>query len=82
MRSLLRQIEAVSEQNGGVQISQVAVWLGALSQMSADHFRDHYNQCALGTCAAGADIRIEVSEDASHPDALHVILKSVEITDE
>lgn len=81
MRGLLRQIEAVSKQNGEARIIQVNIWLGALSQMSADHFRDHYDQMTVGTCGADAEMHIEASDDPTHPDALHVLLQSVEIAE-
>lgn len=79
MNSLMNKIFSIAEQEGGRKVSEVSVWLGALSHMSADHFRQHYDQAAAGTIASHAELDIEISDDIRHPDAQHVVLKSIEV---
>lgn len=81
MNDLMAKILTIAQENGGSRVVSVDVWLGALSHMSAAHFAEHYNQSAVGTIAEGARLNAEVSEDIDHPDAHHILLKSVEIED-
>ena len=81
MRGLMRKIERVAEEQNATRITAVDVWLGALSHMSEGHFREHFAQTSAGSIASGAEIRTEVSDDLSHPNAQHVLLRSVEVED-
>lgn len=78
IKDLMRQILAVAEKEGGDVIG-VSVWLGALSHMSPEHFREHYEQAAAGTIAEDAALDIESSNDMDHPKAQGVVLKAVEV---
>lgn len=71
---------AVNEQTGN--ITRIHVWLGALSQMSASHFTDHFRLAAKGSAAEHAILDITLSDNIEHPDAQHIILESVEFEDE
>ena len=55
------------------------MWLGALSQFSAGHFRAHFDNEARGTAAQGAALHIAVSEDIEHPRAQSVVIQSVDL---
>jgi hydrogenase nickel incorporation protein HypA/HybF len=57
----------------------VEVWLGALSQFSAGHFRAHFDDEARGTAAQGAALHLVVSEDIGHPRAQSVVIQSVDL---
>ena len=57
----------------------VLVWLGALSHMSAEHFREHFDRDAAGTLAAGAELDCATSDDIADPHAMDVLLKDVEV---
>ena len=76
---LIRRIEAVAREQDGRQVLRVAVWLGAFSHLSAEHFAEHFRVAAAGTIAAGAALDIEVSADTGHPDAQHLVLRSLEV---
>jgi len=78
MKDLMAKILGLAETEDGA-VSRVSVWLGALSHMSPEHFREHYDQAAAGTPAENASLDIETSDDIDHPNAQHVVLKSVEI---
>jgi hydrogenase nickel incorporation protein HypA/HybF len=79
IRDLVRRIETEARGAGVARISGVAVWLGALSQMSERHFREHFEEETRGTIAEGARLTLEVSEDPVHPDAQSVMLRSVDL---
>jgi hydrogenase nickel incorporation protein HypA/HybF len=57
----------------------VRVWCGALSHFTPDHFREHFQRGAAGTLAEGAEVTVEISDDATHPDATGVRLESVDV---
>jgi hydrogenase nickel incorporation protein HypA/HybF len=57
----------------------VTVRLGALSHISAHHFREHFEEAARGGPAEGADLVVETSGDESDPRAQDIMLESVEV---
>lgn len=79
MRDLMAKILSLAETEGGRPVRRVNVWLGALSHMSADHFREHYGHAAHGTLAETAKLGIEVSDDMRHPNAQAIMLTSIEV---
>lgn len=79
VRDLVRRLDAIARDAGAERIRGVAVWLGALSQFSPEHFRIHFDADARGTLAEGAALRIEVSEDPGHRHAQHVMMQSVDL---
>jgi hydrogenase nickel incorporation protein HypA/HybF len=76
---LLRAIERVSREQGARRVVAVDVTLGALSDLSPEHFREHWVELVAGTAAQAAELRIEVSEDLDDPLAQEVILRSIEL---
>lgn len=79
MASLMRQIESVAKLEEATQVVSVAVWLGALSHMSEQHFADHFSHAAAGTIADGARLKLTLSTDIGHADAELIRLESVEV---
>lgn len=79
VRDLVRHLEAVARDAGAESISGVQVWLGALSQFSPEHFREHFDDEARGTKAEGAVLDILTSDDPGDPDALHVMIRCVDL---
>jgi hydrogenase nickel incorporation protein HypA/HybF len=79
MRNLMRQILAVAASRGAVRIVGLTVRLGALSHMSAQHFREHFEDAARGTIAAGARIETIMGTDIRAADAADVYLEAIEI---
>jgi hydrogenase nickel incorporation protein HypA/HybF len=79
VKDLIRKIEAVANAEGAQAVAGVNVRLGALSSLSADSFREHFNHAALGTVAEDAALLIEVDEDPNDPLAMGVVLESVEV---
>lgn len=79
MADLLKKIENVAKENDSDRVLSVKVKLGALSHISADHFREHFEHAIRGTVAEGADLDVEELTDESSPDAGDIMLESVEV---
>jgi len=79
MKNLMRQIEEVARAENARKVTGIAVWLGALSHMSAVHFAEHFEESSAGTIAEGAKLETEVSDDVHHPNAQDIVLKSVSV---
>jgi hydrogenase nickel incorporation protein HypA/HybF len=77
--NLMKKIGEVSLREGGARVKGVSVWIGALAHFSKDHFREHFEEGAKGTVADGAELRMELSEDISDPNAQSVLLRSVDL---
>lgn len=79
VRDLVRRVDQAAKRAGALRVTGITVWLGALSQFSAPHFREHFNEDAKGTLAEHAKLTIETSSDATDPNALHVMLRDIEL---
>lgn len=79
MTDLMKKINAIALQQQAKKIVQVKIRLGALSHISADHFREHFSLAAEGSCAEQAQLDIEVMTDLNDPHAQEIILDSVEV---
>lgn len=75
---LIRTIEALALEHRATKVVTVSVLLGALSNISEAHFRDHFTTAARGTIAETAILVVLVGDDIEHPNAQHVMLESVE----
>lgn len=79
MKDLMRKLEDVARAESARKIVGVSVWLGALSHMSAEHFAEHFEQAAAGTCAEGAKLSVTVSDDIDDEHAQDIRLENVEV---
>jgi hydrogenase nickel incorporation protein HypA/HybF len=79
IHNLVHRIEAAARDAGAQHVAGVIVWLGALSQMSEPHFREHFAREIRGTVAEGAALTVEVSDDPMADHAQSVVLRSVEL---
>jgi len=79
IRDLVHRLEAAARDSEAERVAEVTVWLGALSQMSAEHFREHFTTEARGTVAEGAALTLEVSDDFTDPEAQSVVLRSIDL---
>jgi len=78
VRDLVRRLENLARDAGATSVSRVDIWLGALSQFSPHHFREHFDDEARGTLAEGAALDIDMSDDPADANALHVMLRGAE----
>jgi hydrogenase nickel incorporation protein HypA/HybF len=79
VRDVVHRVEDLARSTGARRVTGAKLWLGALSHLSAEHFREHFAIEARHTLAAGAVLEIEVSDDPNHPHAQHVRLESVDL---
>ena len=79
VRDVVHRIEDLARSTGAGRVTGAKIWLGALSYLSAEHFREHFAIEARDTLAAGAMLEIEVSEDPSDPHAQRARLESVDL---
>ena len=79
MNHLMNKILSLAEKEHAARVTKVSVKLGALSQMSPEHFKEHFDISAKGTIAEDAIIEAEESTDVNDPHAQTVLLKSIDI---
>lgn len=79
VRDVVHRIEELARSTGSRRVTGAKVWLGALSHLSAEHFREHFAIEARDTLAAGVVLEIEMSDDPGDPHAQHVRLESVDL---
>jgi hydrogenase nickel incorporation protein HypA/HybF len=81
INDLMRKIDAIAREQGARRVVGVKVRLGALSHLSPDHFREHFEAVAIGTIAEAARLDIETLRDERDPHSQDVLLDSVEVED-
>jgi hydrogenase nickel incorporation protein HypA/HybF len=81
VRDIVRRINELARATNSRRVTAAKVWLGALSHLSAEHFREHFAVEARDTLAAGALLDIELSKDPDDPHGQHVRLVSVDLDD-
>ena len=83
LKDLMKKINEVTAENKADRVSALTVQLGALSHISADHFREHFEHAAKGTVVEHARLDIVEAKDETAPDAMDILLKDIELeTDE
>ena len=77
VRDLIRRIEQAAADAGATRVSAVSVRIGALSEFSPVHFREHFGEEAGGTLAEGAVLHLEVSDNILDPHAQGVAIEDI-----
>lgn len=78
INDLVNKIESVARQQNVKKVVSAKVWLGAMSHISADHFREHFAEGTVGTVAEGASLDVEVSDDLNNPNSQDILLISID----
>lgn len=79
MNNLIKKILLLAEKERATQVTKVSVKLGALSHMSPQHFKEHFDISAKGTIAENAIIDAEEDFDVEDPNAQTILLKSIDV---
>ena len=79
IRDLLSQIKTVATDNGVDRVAGVTVRLGALTAISADHFREHFVEATHEGIAAHAKLTVIEDQNILDPRAHEIVLDAVEI---
>lgn len=79
INDLVRKVTTVAEKEHASRVASVTVKVGDYSHVSADHLREHFILASRGTLAEGARLDVEAISDTSDPNALELVLDSIEI---
>ncbi|MCP5468792.1 MAG: hydrogenase maturation nickel metallochaperone HypA [Deltaproteobacteria bacterium] len=79
MKDLINKIISISKENASCKVTKIKVKLGALSHMTPEHFKEHFDQVAVGTCAQDAVIEAQQAQDIHDANAQGILLESFEI---
>jgi hydrogenase nickel incorporation protein HypA/HybF len=79
MQDVMREIQARADAEGASRVTRVRVRLGALSHFTPAHFREHFEDAARDTLAAGAEVDAELGTDPTEPTAQGVVIESIDV---
>lgn len=79
MNNLMNKILSLATEEKASRVTKVSVKLGALSHMSPEHFKEHFDIAARGTIAENAALETEESMDTNDPNAQLILLKSIDV---
>lgn len=74
-----RKVEQLAARDGADRVTRIEVRLGALSHFTPEHFREHFDEAAQGTVAAGAEVVATLDPDIAAAHAADVVLESIEV---
>lgn len=81
LNDLLKKIRQIALEQQPATLRSVTVELGALAHISADHFREHFEQAVSGTELEAVGLDVECNDDIHSPTAQDILLKSVELVE-
>lgn len=79
IHDLVQKIQGIATEHGSQRVRAVKVYIGALSQISPEHFRKHFGEAAAGTVADGALLEIDACTDEGSPTAQEILLRGVDV---
>jgi len=81
LAELVEKAEQVCREQGALRVTRMHVFLGALSHLTPEHFREHFEQESRGTPVEGADVTFTLGEDVNDSRAQDVVLLDLEVED-
>lgn len=81
MDDLMNKILSLAEKENAAKVTKISVKLGALSHLSPQHFKEHFDIAAKGTIAENAILDTEEDHNLDDPDAQSILLKSIDVAD-
>jgi hydrogenase nickel incorporation protein HypA/HybF len=79
MHDLMQKVTDEARAEDAARVVRIRVRLGALSHLTEDHFREHFEEASRGTVAEGAAVEAELGIDPTEPHAQSVVLESIEL---
>jgi len=79
LKDIFGKINQIARENNADRVLGVKIKLGALSHISAEHFRHHFEDAARGTIVEKARLEVVEDNDPEAPDAQEMILESIEL---
>ena len=81
IKSLLHKIDDIALQQTPKRIQHITITLGALSHISAEHFREHFEQAVANTPLQSVALTVECETDIHANTAQDIILKSIDFVE-
>lgn len=81
IKNLITRVTDIAGDENADKLVSIKVKLGALSHISAEHFREHFENETQGTILEGVELEVEELSDLHDPLAQEIILESLEIED-
>lgn len=81
IHDLMRKIQTLAREQSATRVTGVTVRIGALAHISADHFREHFEEESKGTLAEGAQLEVVMMTDEGDPQAQDILLESIDVED-
>ena len=79
IRDLVGHVVRLAEHEGATSVTHVDVSLGALTELTPEHFRKRYADASRGTVAACEDVVAELADDPEDERATDDELLGVEL---
>ena len=85
MTGLVHTAEKAARDAGAARVASIRVRVGALSGMSPEHLKEHFDESAAGTMLSGASLEIEYGPEGpdaiDDPAAQGVLLLGIDVED-
>lgn len=81
MNDLFKKINEIALKENVKHVAKVHVQLGALSHISPDHFKEHFDEMCKGTVAENAQVIITEDGDIHSSSAQDITLISVDVVE-
>lgn len=79
MADLIHKITTLADAQQADKVTGIHLTLGALSHLSPEHLREHFQHAARGTVAEDARLEIEAHTDITDPLAQDIRLDSIDV---
>lgn len=79
INDLMAKIKRLADENKAQAVEEVTVEIGALAHISAEHFREHFEEAAVGTTAEKAKLKVIMKDDIHDPQAQDILLKNIKV---
>ncbi len=77
IRDIMEKIHGIASRENAPRVEKVTITIGAMAHISADHFKEHFYEAAMGGPAESAALEVIEDSDIHNPLAQEIILNSV-----
>jgi hydrogenase nickel incorporation protein HypA/HybF len=82
MDNLIKEIERIAREFNADRVISVTLQIGAISSISSEHLREHFNLAVKDTVIEHAALEIITRDDIRDPHAQDILLTGVELDGE
>lgn len=80
LKNIISKVEEVAAAESGASVKSITIRLGAQSNFTPEHFREHFVFDSKGTALEGVEVHVVEGADMSDRFARDIILESVELS--